>query len=202
MQPFQYCSPQSEAEAVTMLAEAPGAAVLAGGTDLLSLLKSEVLGPRRVVDISGVGSLKSIEPTADGGVRIGALATLEDIAASPLLADYASLADVVRGVKAIQVQQQGTIGGDLCCLPNCWYFRSGHGLLAREDGVSLPEEGDNRYHAIFGNSGPAKFVSASRLAPALIAWDARVRIAGPRPGSERWLPLADFFAPRRPRRKA
>jgi xanthine dehydrogenase YagS FAD-binding subunit len=197
MQPFQYCSPRTEAEAVTMLADGPQAAVLAGGTDLLSLLKSEVLGPQRVVDITGIDSLRAIEPTEDGGVRIGTLATFEDVLQSPLLADYPALSDVIRGVRAIQIQQQGTVGGDLCCLPNCWYFRNGFGLLAREHGTSLPEAGDNRYHAIFGNAGPAKFVSASRLAPAFIAWGARVRIAGPRSNDERWLPLADFFhAPR------
>jgi len=192
MQPFQYCSPQTEAEAAALLAEQPRAAVLAGGTDLLTLLKSEVLGPRRVVDISGIPSLKTIAANDDGGVTLGALTTLEQIVDSPLLADYPSLGDVVNGIKAIQIQQNGTLGGDLCLLPNCWYFRRGYGLLAREHGVSLPEAGDNRYHAIFGNQGPAKFVSASRFAPALIAWGAQVRIAGPGPSDARWLPLASF----------
>ncbi|MCA9055765.1 MAG: FAD binding domain-containing protein, partial [Planctomycetaceae bacterium] len=194
MKPFQYTSPRTEAEAVALLSDPAGTAtVLAGGTDLLTLLQSEVLGPQRVVDISGVESLKQIEATADGGVVIGTLATLEDVADSPLLADYPSLGDVVRGVKAIQIQQNGTIGGDLCCLPHCWYFRKGYGLLARDNGQSLPEEGDNRYHAIFGNQGPAKFVSASRFAPALIAWGAEVRIAGPQPDAERWAPLGSFY---------
>jgi xanthine dehydrogenase YagS FAD-binding subunit len=194
MKPFQYTSPRTEAEAVALLSEAAGAAtILAGGTDLLPLLQSEVLGPRRVVDISGIESLKRIEPTEDGGILIGALATLEDVLDSPLLADYASLGDVVHGVRAIQIQQNGTLGGDLCCLPNCWYFRNGYGLLARDKGVSLPEAGDNRYHAIFGNQGAAKFVSASRFAPALIAWGAQVRIAGPRSSDERWIRLADFY---------
>ena len=194
MKPFQYASPRSEAEAVAMLSDSPGmVTVLAGGTDLLTLLQTEVLGPERVVDVSGVDSLKQIEPTDDGGVVIGALATLEQIAESPLLADYASLGDVVRGVKAIQIQQNGTLGGDLCCLPQCWYFRKGYGLLARDDGTSLPEAGDNRYHAIFDNSGPAKFVSASRFAPTLIAWDAEVRIAGPQASDEQWQPLGRFY---------
>jgi xanthine dehydrogenase YagS FAD-binding subunit len=177
-----------------MLSDGPGiTAVLAGGTDLMSLLKSEVVGPQRLVDITGVDTLKSIEPTIDGGVQIGALATLENLVDSALLADYPAISDVVRGIKAIQVQQNGTMGGDLCCLPNCWYFRQGFGLLGRQKGVSLPEHGDNRYHAVFGNQGPAKFVSASRLAPALIAWGAEVRVAGPRTTDERWLPLIDFY---------
>lgn len=194
MKPFQYASPETEAEAIALLSDFDGeTAVLAGGTDLMSLLKGEIVGPARVVDITGVSSLKSIEPTEDGGVMIGALATLEDLADSPLIADYPSLGDVVSGVRAIQVQQNGTLGGDLCCLPNCWYFRNGFSLLARPNGQSLPEEGDNRYHAIFGNGGPAKFVSASRFAPPLIAWGGEVRIAGPRSTDERWLPLEDFY---------
>ena len=83
------------------------------------------------------------------------------------------------GIRAIQMQQSGTIGGDLCHLPNCWYYRNGHGLLAMQDGESLVAAGDNRYHAILGNTGPAKFVSASRFAPATVAWGAKVRVIGP-----------------------
>jgi xanthine dehydrogenase YagS FAD-binding subunit len=144
------------------------------------------------VDISRIDSLRGIEATAEG-VVIGALTTLEDISESPVLADYPCLRDVISGVRALQIQQNGTLGGDLCHLPNCWYFRNGYGLLARDDGRSLTESGDNRYHAIFGNSGPAKFVSASRFAPGLIAWDAEVRIAGPGPQDAAWLSLEDFY---------
>lgn len=194
MKPFEYASPRTEREAIALLNEGDcETAILAGGTDLLSLLRDEVLGPQRVVDLRGVDSLTRIEATSDGGVLVGTLATFEDLLDSPLLADYAALADVVRGVKAIQIQQNGTLGGDLCCLPNCWYFRRGYGLLARENGQSLPQAGDGRHHAIIGNQGAARFVSASRLAPPLIAWSAEVRIAGPQPQQERWLPLSDFY---------
>lgn len=190
---FEYACPATEQEAVEFLGEYQGeTTVLAAGTDLVALLKSQVVKPRRVVDITRIDSLLGIEPNADG-VLIGALTTLEDIHDSPLLADYPCLRDVVDGVRAIQVQQNGTLGGDLCHLPNCWYFRNGYGLLAREDGASLAEQGDNRYHAVFGNGGPAKFVSASRFAPGLIAWDALVRIVGPGPSDETWLPLEEFY---------
>jgi xanthine dehydrogenase YagS FAD-binding subunit len=159
----------------------------------VSLLQREILNPRRVVDISRVESLKSIEPLENGGLRIGALATLEQLKESPYAAEYPSLGDVVDGIRAIQIQQNGTIGGDLCHLPNCWYFRKGYGLFADDKGQVLAEEGDNRYHAIFGNRGRAKFVSASRLAPPMIAWDARVRVVGPQPRDEEWLPLSEFY---------
>ncbi len=200
---FEYASPQSETEAVEMLTEYRGeTAVLAAGTDLVALLKRHVVQPRRVVDITQIESLRGIQPTSEG-VMIGALTTLEEIEDSAALAEYPCLTDVVDGVRAIQIQQNGTLGGDLCHLPNCWYFRNGYGLLARENGRSLAEEGDNRYHAIFGNQGPAKFVSASRFAPPLVAWDAKLRVIGPGPDDEAWLPLEEFYvAPKTDRQGA
>jgi xanthine dehydrogenase YagS FAD-binding subunit len=193
MTDFEYASPDTEQDAVALLAErGPKSAILAAGTDLVPLLKSSIVKPARVVDISRIESLRGIEAT-DEGVTIGALTTLEDIRHSPVLAEYPCLNDVVEEVRAIQIQQNGTLGGDLCHLPNCWYYRRGYGLLAREKGRSLAQDGDNRYHAIFGNQGPAKFVSASRFAPALIAWNAEVRVAGPKPDDECWMSLEDFY---------
>ncbi|NOX54844.1 MAG: molybdopterin dehydrogenase, partial [Planctomycetes bacterium] len=189
MRPFEYAKPTTEAEAVQLLSDHDGnTAVLAGGTDLIRLLRRDLITPQRVVDIKHVESMRGIQPDGDG-IRIGALTTLEELQESPYTTDYRSLQHVNDGIRAIQIQQNGTLGGDLCHLPNCWYFRNGYGLLARQNGESLVEEGDNRYHAIFGNRGPAKFVSASRFAPPLIAWNAKVRIVGPEPEQAEWLPL-------------
>ena len=80
----------------------------------------------------------------------------------------------IRGIGSRQLPCQGTLGGELCQRPQCWYFRSGRGLLS-----GSAADGANRFHAILGNSGTAKFVHASRIAPALIALDARCRIIGP-----------------------
>jgi xanthine dehydrogenase YagS FAD-binding subunit len=191
--PFEYANPKTEAETLDLLNDhAADTAVLAGGTDLISLLRDDLLAPRRVVDIKHVASLEGITQVADG-LMIGALTTLEDALDSPLLAYHRSILDVIEATRAIQIQSMGTLGGDLCHLPNCWYFRNGYGLLAMEQGESLVETGDNRYHAVFGNQGPAKFVSASRFAPAMIAWEARVRIIGPQPGQEELLPLEYFY---------
>lgn len=193
MKAFEYARPETEAEAIEFLGTDAGqTAVLAGGTDLVSLMKAELLTPSRVVDLKRIPSLREVT-RVEGGVQIGSLATLSDLAQHPLLGGYRSLFDVIDGVRAIQVQGSGTIGGDLCHLPNCWYFRGGYGLLAMENGVSLPEVGDNRYHAILGNSGPAKFVNASRFAPALIAWGAKVRVIGPKSDQAEWLPLEYFY---------
>jgi xanthine dehydrogenase YagS FAD-binding subunit len=190
---FEYARPETEAEAIQFLGEHTGpTAVLAGGTDLTSLMRAELVTPSRVVDLKRIPTLHEIT-RAEGGIQIGSLATLSELAEHPLLANYRSLFDVIDGVRAIQVQGSGTIGGDLCHLPNCWYFRSGYGLLAMENGESLPGTGDNRYHAILGNSGPAKFVNASRFAPALIAWGAKVRVIGPAPDEAAWLPLEYFY---------
>jgi xanthine dehydrogenase YagS FAD-binding subunit len=190
---FEYARPETEAEAIQFLGEHAGnTAVLAGGTDLTSLMRAELLTPSRVVDLKHIPALHEVTRVADG-IQIGSLVTLSELAEHPLLAGYRSLFDVIDGVRAIQIQDSGTIGGDVCHLPNCWYFRSGYGLLAMENGESLPETGDNRYHAILGNSGPAKFVNASRFAPALIAWGARVRIIGPNPDQAEWLPLEYFY---------
>jgi xanthine dehydrogenase YagS FAD-binding subunit len=84
-----------------------------------------------------------------------------------------------------------TMGGNLCQRPRCWYFRNGFGLLGQQNGKSLVLEGDNRYHAILGNNGPAYFVSPSSIAPALIAAGARVRIHGP--NGDREVPLEKFY---------
>jgi xanthine dehydrogenase YagS FAD-binding subunit len=74
------------------------------------------------------------------------------------------------------MRNMGTVGGDLCQRPRCWYYRQGLGLLAVKDGKSLIPDGENKYHAIFGNSGPAYFVSPSSLGPALVALGAKVKL--------------------------
>jgi len=189
MTSFSYANPRSEADLIALLADSKGTtALLAGGTDLVPLMNAGLVTPERVVDLRQVETMQGFTADADG-LWIGALTTLEDLNRSELLDSYASVKQVVEGIRSIQVQSSGTLGGDLCLLPNCWYFRNGYGLLGLDKGESLPATGDNRYHAIFGNKGPAKFVSASRLAPALIAWGAKVRIIGPKADKPELIPL-------------
>jgi xanthine dehydrogenase YagS FAD-binding subunit len=193
MIPFEYAHPETETEALELLNDhGADTAVLAGGTDLVSLLNAELIAPKRVVDIKNVDSLQGIQRDNDG-LLVGILTTLEEALDSPLMSEYRSVLDVIHATRAIQIQSMGTIGGDLCHLPNCWYFRDGDGLLAMNGRKSRVESGDNRYHAILGNRGPAKFVSASRFAPAMISWGAKVRVIGPEPDKEEWLPLEYFF---------
>ena len=176
MQAFEYANPKTVKEALALLGNAWGDAdVLAGGTDLLSLLKDYVHQPKRVVNIKGISALGGIS-RAGGGLRIGATVTVEELMSNPIVrSEYPSLHQAATGITSPQIRNMGTVGGDLCQRPRCWYFRQGHGILAMKDGKSLVESGENKYHAIFAN-GPAKFVSASSFAPALIALGAKVKI--------------------------
>jgi xanthine dehydrogenase YagS FAD-binding subunit len=164
--------------------------VLAGGTDLISLMKDYLETPKRVVNIKGIKELGGIGKSG-GGLRIGALATFEELAnAAAVRTDYPSIHAAVRGVSSQQIRNMGTAGGDLCQRPRCWYYRTGNGLLATKDGKSLVPTGQNQYHAIFG-SGPAYFVSASSLGPALIALGAKVKLVSA--SGEREVPVEQFF---------
>ena len=193
MNSFEYASPHTEEEAVELLTAHDGnTAVLAGGTDLFSLLRCDCIAPQRVVDVKNIRSMQGVSATGRG-LLVGALTTVEEILVHPLLKPYHSLSQIADGIHSIQIQSMGTLGGDLCLLPNCWYFRSGYGLLGFKDGESLPGTGRNEFHAVMGNRGPAKFVSASRFALALIALGAVARIAGPEPGQVSELPLEYFY---------
>jgi len=193
MQAFEYASPETVREAAGLLAKSWGeTAVLAGGTDLLSLMKDNIETPRRVVSLKGVKEILGIAKTP-AGLRIGALVTLDELMNDPgVRAAYPSLVTAARGVSSPQLRNMGTLGGDLCQRPRCWYFRLGYGLLAKDaKGQRLVPNGDNRYHAIFGDTGPAYFVSASSFGPPLVALGAKVKLVSPKGSRE--LPVEKFF---------
>ncbi len=106
---------------------------------------------------------------------------------------FPAIIQAIEGIGSPQIIAMGTVGGDLCQRPRCWYYRQGFGLLGQLDGKSLIPEGDNRYHAIFGNEGPAYFVSASSLGPPLIALGATLEIVGARRQRTRTVPVAEFL---------
>jgi xanthine dehydrogenase YagS FAD-binding subunit len=195
MRPFDYASPTKKEQVSDLLAGTWGEVeVLAGGTDLLSLMKDEITTPRRLVNIKNIAELHGVRLGKDL-LTIGALTTLAEIASDAQVhREYPALAAAAGDAASPQIRNLATLGGNLCQRPRCWYFRTGHGLLAlnkAKDGESLALAGDNRYHAILGNEGPAYFVSPSTLAPVLIAYGAKVRLLGPR--GTRELPLEKFF---------
>jgi xanthine dehydrogenase YagS FAD-binding subunit len=192
MKNFEYAAPRTEREMLQLLADSDGTtALLAGGTDLIGLMKAMVVTPDRVVDLTRVESMRAIEVDEHDRIWIGAMVSLDSFRRSSLTDIYPAAKQVIQGVSSIQLQAQGTLVGELLQRPRCWYFRAGHGLLA--DLGRRVVEGDSRYHAILGNSGPAKFVSSSRLAPALIALGAQVRLVGPDLDAQRMIPLADVY---------
>ena len=191
MNNFEYANPGTLQEALALLGTKWGQAdVLAGGTDLLSLMKDHLHEPKRVVNIKNIKELEGISKTADG-LRIGALVTMDELAKNAdVAASFKALSDAAAGIPSPQIRHMGTAGGDLCQRPRCWYYRQGMGLLAMKDGKSLVAGGENQYHAIFGD-GPAYFVSASSLGPALVALNARVKLVSAKGARE--VPVAKFF---------
>jgi xanthine dehydrogenase YagS FAD-binding subunit len=155
-------------------------------------MKDGAAAPTRLVSIKAIPDLGGIKDLGAQGIRIGALVTIDEFMNHPVVkANYPALIQAADGIRSPQIQSVGTVVGDLCQRPRCWYFRTGFGLLAMKDGKSMVPEGDNRYHAILGNSGPAYFVSPSILAPALIALGAKLSIQGA--SGSRQVAVADFF---------
>lgn len=192
MKNFEYAAPRSETEVLELLSDKPTSTeLLAGGTDLIGLMKKMIVTPDRVVNIMEVTSMQQIQPLADGGVSIGAVVTLDELLEHPYLEGYPAVLQAIAGINSMQLQAQGTLGGEICQRARCWYYRNGYGLLAQAGRVSAG--GDNRYHSIVGNAGPAKFVNGSRLAPGLIALGATARVLGPNSESEKWLAVEDLF---------
>ena len=193
MRAFEYTSPKQKQQAVGLLGQQwNDAGVLAGGSDLLALMKDDIVYPKRLVNLKDLQELRGVTSTS-GGLRIGALMTLVEISEDPQVQQqYPMLARAVGDAASPQIRNVATIGGNMCQRPRCWWFRNGFGLLATgPDGKSLVLQGDNRHHAILGNDGPAYFVSASSVAPALIAYNARIRLFGPK--GPRELALEKFF---------
>ncbi len=136
-----------------------------------------------MINIKDIAELRGIR-SRNGGARIGALATIQE-AIDKLGKSYGAITQAATGITSPQIRNMGTVGGDLCQRPRCWYYRAGFGVLAKdESGKALVPNGDNRYHAILGNDGEAKFVNPSSLAPALIALAAKIKVFGPKGARE------------------
>ena len=193
MTPFEYSAPSTLKEAGALLSDKWGETeILAGGTDLLTSLKQGITSPKRVVSLKNIQELKGISEEK-GTLRIGAMTTLGELVENAAVKkNFPSLITAAEGIGSPQLLSVGTVGGDLCQRPRCWYFRNGFGLLAEKDGKSLVRDGDNRYHAIFDTDKPALFVSASSLGPALVALGASITVADSK-GKTKKLEAAKFF---------
>jgi xanthine dehydrogenase YagS FAD-binding subunit len=187
---FNYVKAKSTDDALRRLSS-DGSRVHAGGTDLLGCLHDGVFDASTVVSLGGLDELRGIEKTDDGGLRIGAMTTITEVATSETVrASYPGLAQAASDVASPQLRNQGTLGGNLCQRPRCWYFRGEFNCAKKGGDDCYAVNGENRYHAILGG-GPCFIVHPSDTAPMLAALDAVARILGP--DGSRLVPLSEFF---------
>ena len=191
MKSFAYVKAAGEKQAVAALAAPGGRSLpLAGGMDLIGLMKDYVAQPDRLVSVKDLDA--TISKGAGGALRIGSAVTLADLAAN---ADarrlYPALTEAAGEVGTPQIRNLGTVGGNLNQRPRCWYFRNEEFHCLKKGGSRcFAVDGENQYHAIFGD-GPCHIVHPSSLAVPAIALDARFRIVGP--AGEREVPAADYY---------
>src|SRR4030043_650475 len=188
---FSYVRIRSLKEATEHLSS-DGARVHAGGTDLLGCLRDNVFGATKVVSISGLKDLRGIQETKEGGLRIGALTTITEVANNKILQGrYPGLAKAASEVASPQLRNQGTIGGNLCQKPRCWYYRGEFHCLRKGGPTCYAYQGENQFHCIFGSGGICYITHPSDTAPALVAYQATLRILGPR--GTKLLPIEKFY---------
>ena len=192
MENFAYVNAANVEQASSLLSGEWGETmVIAGGTDLLGELKEYIETPAKVVNLKSIPGLDEIKAD-ETGLTIGALATVGEIAAHPTIQEhYTVLAEAAASVASPQIRNVGTLGGNLCQRPRCWYYRNPEIICLKKGGdMCYAVEGLSKYHAIFGG-GPVYIVHPSDTAPALIALGATVKIIGP--DGEKTMPLEEFF---------
>jgi xanthine dehydrogenase YagS FAD-binding subunit len=188
---FAYVNAASEREALAGLDAQRGRVLpIAGGMDLLGLMKNYVVQPERLVNIKNLDA--TIQASATAGVRIGAAVKLIDLIEHQGIArNYPALAGAAAEVGTPQIRNAGTVGGNVMQRPRCWYFRNEEFHCLKKGGARcFAVEGENQFHAILGG-GPCHIVHPSSLAVPLIAYAARFRVAGP--GGEREIDAGEFF---------
>ncbi len=190
MTPFTYHRAASLADAVDRLSH-ERSVPLGGGTDLLVAIEEGLMAPAELVDLRGIAGAADVTELADGSLRIGGAARLHDVAGHPVVRErWPALAQACDAVGSPTLRQMGTLGGNLCQRPRCWYFRQGIACY-KNGGDRCPAlEGENRYLAIV-NGGPCHAVHPSDPAVALTALAATIEIT--RPGGTRTVPVDEFF---------
>ncbi|MBM3819604.1 MAG: xanthine dehydrogenase family protein subunit M [Acidimicrobiia bacterium] len=191
MDNFSYARPATLRDAASQLGREHNRVMLiAGGTDVLGELKDHLREPERLVPIRHLKELQGIRPSRTG-LRIGAATLLADIAESDVIRQQAPVLAMAAGkVGTPQIRNMGTIGGNICQRPRCWYYRNNYPCFKHGGNTCFSAAGENDFHAIL-EGGPSFIVHPSDTAPALVALGATVRISS---GSrERSVPIAEFF---------
>jgi xanthine dehydrogenase YagS FAD-binding subunit len=187
---FNYHRAKTTDDAVSLLLSG-NARVHSGGTDLLGCLRDGVFDADSIVSLSDIEALRGIRRTKEGGLRIGAMTTIAEVATHDLVRKhYPGLAQAASDVASPQLRNQGTLAGNLCQRPRCWYYRGDFDCAKKGGDICYAAIGENHYHAILGG-GPCFIVHPSDTAPMLVALQAVVRITGPR--GDRLVGLDEFF---------
>jgi xanthine dehydrogenase YagS FAD-binding subunit len=194
MHPFTLSRPTDISAAIAAHARDAHLAFIAGGTDLIGLMKDRVALPERLLDINQLPDLAQIEALPDGGLRIGALARMSDVAADPKVrSHFPVIAESLLFAASGQLRNMATIGGNIMQRTRCSYFRDEDDLPCnkRRPGSGCSARfGLNRNHAIFGWSDDCVATHPSDLAVALAALDANVLVRGR--GGQRSIPFTEF----------
>ncbi len=193
MDKFSYVNATSLKQVTSLLSDSGWGEVMmiAGGTDLLSELKEYIETPKTLINLKTLPGMDSISADASG-LKIGALATVADIAMHPTIQHhYTVLAQAAASVATPQIRNVGTLGGNLCQRPRCWYYRDETVNCLKKGGdICYAVDGLSKYHAIFGGD-PVYIVHPSDIAPALIALNASITITGPE--GEKTIKVEEFF---------
>ena len=194
MKTFSNANPRDLPQVFTMIkqAQADGhsIAIAGGGSDLLGMVKERIVAPDVLINLKAIKGLDQVAQ-AGGGVNIGGLITLDTLSQHPIIRrQYAVLAEAAESVATPQIRNAGTLAGNVCQRPWCWYYRNGFKCYKAGGNTCYSINGENQFHAIFGG-GPSFIVHPSDTAPALVALDAKFRIVGP--SGERTVAAADFF---------
>ncbi len=189
IQSFQYISVKRVEDGVKQLST-PGSKIHAGGTDLLGCLRERIFPVKKVVSINGIKDLKGISEKG-GALRIGALTTITEVTENPQIKRlFPGLARAAGEVASPPLRNQGTIGGNLCQKPRCWYYRGEFHCTRKGGGTCFAYSGENQYHCLFGGDG-CYIVHPSDTAPVLAALEARVGVTGPQ--GARMVKVEEFF---------
>jgi xanthine dehydrogenase YagS FAD-binding subunit len=193
MREFKIAEPKTAEEVAALMAEAKEpAALMAGGTDILDELKSGVATAGLVVDLDKVAGLGGIA-REKGGLRIGAMTRVVELAEdATVAAEYPSLKEAALSLATPQLRNAGTVGGNLCQRPRCWYYRDPEVACRKKGGFNCyAYQGRNKYHAIFGGTS-CFIVFPSDLAPALISLGAQATVGTAK--ADKVVALEAFYA--------
>jgi len=189
MHSFEHIEARDLGSALKILQE-PQSAALAGGTDLVGELKRGIRRPDRLIDLKRINSLKGI--STGPGLRLGALTPLSAVEEHPaVISQWPLLHQALKSTATLQLRNMGTVGGNLCQRPRCWYYRNSLSLCWLKGGeFCWAVRGENHYHTILGNA-VCHAPHPSDLAPPLMALRARIKIAGPT--GEREIALEELY---------